>query len=67
MFLQGLTVIVGGTEEEAWRRDAEYDEHIDDEGTFALISGGIGVDLGVFDHERPIGERVHGNQGIVEG
>ena len=67
--LQGLTFVVGSTEEEAWRRDAEFDEYLSIDGMLAHMSGGMGLDLGFSDHDEPLtdlAERVPGVRSIVE-
>jgi long-chain alkane monooxygenase len=68
--LQGLTFVVGSTEEEAWRLDAEYDEHLSVDGMLAHMSGAMGLDLGFSEHDEPLSdlaERVPGVQSIVQG
>lgn len=45
----GATLIVGATDAEARERHASYAEHIDPEGTLALIAGWSGIDLARFD------------------
>jgi long-chain alkane monooxygenase len=68
--LQGLSFVVGSTEEEAWRRDAEFDECLSVDGMLAHMSGAMGLDLGVSDHDEPLtelAERVPGVRSIVEG
>jgi FMN-dependent oxidoreductase (nitrilotriacetate monooxygenase family) len=56
LFLQGLTFIVGSTEEEAWRKDAEVDEYLSMDGQLAHLSAAMGVDLGLFDINTPLVE-----------
>jgi long-chain alkane monooxygenase len=66
LFIQGLTFVVGSTEEEARRRSAETDEWLSDTGMLAHMSGTIGVDLGSIDLDRPIGDFVGDRvQGVV--
>ncbi len=68
--LQGLSFVVGSTEEEAWRRDAEFDEYLSIDGMLAHMSGAMGLDLGFSDHDEPLtelAERVPGVRSIVEG
>jgi len=55
-FFQALSVIVGGTEEEALRKQAEIDERASDEGYAAHMAGNIGVDLADIDLEAPLTE-----------
>jgi alkanesulfonate monooxygenase SsuD/methylene tetrahydromethanopterin reductase-like flavin-dependent oxidoreductase (luciferase family) len=66
LFIQGLTFVVGSTEEEAHRKSAEIDEWLSDTGMLAHMSGTIGVDLGSLDLDRPIGDFVGDRvQGVV--
>ncbi|MBO0767260.1 MAG: LLM class flavin-dependent oxidoreductase [Solirubrobacterales bacterium] len=68
--LQGLTFVVGSTEEEAWRRDAELDQYLSIDGMLAHMSGAMGLDLGFSEHDEPLtelAERVPGVQSIVQG
>ena len=53
-FFQGLSPVVGGTEAEAHRKEAEYLEQLSSEGSLAHLSGSIGVDLGSIDPDRPL-------------
>jgi alkanesulfonate monooxygenase SsuD/methylene tetrahydromethanopterin reductase-like flavin-dependent oxidoreductase (luciferase family) len=55
-FFQGLTLIVGSTEEEAKRKISEYEEYVSFDGFAAHMSGSIGVDLGAIDFDAPIGD-----------
>ena len=54
LFFQGLSPVVGGTEEEAKAKEAEYLEQFSTEGALAHMSGGIGVDLAAIDLDRPL-------------
>lgn len=68
LFYEGLSFIVGGTEEEAKRKAAEIDEFASDVGYAAHMSGSLGIDLSDIDVERPLGEiETNGMQGIVKG
>jgi len=68
LFYEGLSFIVGGTEEEAQRKAAEIDEFASDVGYAAHMSGSLGIDLSDIDVERPLGEiETNGMQGIVKG
>lgn len=53
-YFQTLSFIVGSTEAEAKRREAELDEHLDSEGTVAHFGGSIGIDLGLIGLDTPI-------------
>ena len=69
LFLQGLSFVVGSTEEEAWRRDAEVEEYLSVDGMLAHMSGGMGVDLGFAEHDEPLAdlaERVQGVRSIAQ-
>ncbi|GAA2786609.1 LLM class flavin-dependent oxidoreductase [Saccharopolyspora taberi] len=55
-FFQGLSFVIGSTEQEARRRSAELDEYIDDDTMVAHAAGSIGVDLGHYDLDTPVGE-----------
>jgi FMN-dependent oxidoreductase (nitrilotriacetate monooxygenase family) len=69
-FLPGLTFVVGSTEEEALRKEAEIDELLSVDGQLAHMAGGMGIDLGHADHDEPITEvakRVPGVRSIVDG
>ena len=67
LFLQGLSFVVGSTEEEARRKELEVDEFLSLDGMLAHASGGIGVDLGDISWDEPIGDvRVEGVRSILE-
>ena len=68
LFFQGLSFVVGGTEDEARRKAAELDQHVSPRGYAAHIGGGMGVDLSEIDPATPIGELEQYNaQGVVKG
>ncbi|ORI14789.1 LLM class flavin-dependent oxidoreductase [Rhodococcus sp. 1168] len=54
-FFQGLSFVIGSTEEEARRKAADIDEYIDLDTIIAHAAGGIGIDLGRYDLDTPIG------------
>ena len=57
MFFQGLSSVVGGTEEEARRKEADCGEQRQHRRLRSpTSSGGIGVDLAAIDPDQPIGE-----------
>jgi long-chain alkane monooxygenase len=65
-FFQGLSFVVGGTEEEALRKERELDEKIDDDGMVAHMGGAIGVDLGGLGIDDPLdAQSTEGVQGIL--
>ncbi|GAC69167.1 LLM class flavin-dependent oxidoreductase [Gordonia soli] len=55
-FFQGLHFVIGSTEEEARRKEAELEENIDLDGMIAHLSGAIGVDFGSHPIDTPLGE-----------
>jgi long-chain alkane monooxygenase len=68
LFFQGLSVIVGGTEEEARRKERQIDEFASDEGYAAHMAGNLGIDLSEIDLEAPLYELPTANvQGVVRG
>ncbi|GAA3672732.1 LLM class flavin-dependent oxidoreductase [Arthrobacter ginkgonis] len=63
----GLSFVIGSTEEEVRRKEAEYDEYLDPHAIIAHIGGGIGVDLGGLDLDTPLGElETEGARGVLE-
>ncbi|MCV7016085.1 LLM class flavin-dependent oxidoreductase [Mycolicibacterium madagascariense] len=68
-FFQGMSFVVGSTEDEARRRAAELDEFLSVDGLIAHRSGGIGIDFGGLDHDTPIGDLaadVQGTRSTIE-
>lgn len=66
IFFQGMTLIVGSTEEEARRKVADYDEYASLDGYAAHLAGSIGLDLAEIDFETPVGEiDTNGMKGFV--
>jgi long-chain alkane monooxygenase len=67
LFLQGLSFVVGSTEQEARRKEAEIDHYLSLDGMLAHMSGGIGIDLGNVAWDQPIRDvRVEGVRSILE-
>jgi len=67
IFLQGLWFVIGDSEVEARRREAELIDWVSVEGVLADLSGKLGVDLGDVDLDQPVSQlRVPGVQGIVD-
>ncbi|MBJ7288658.1 LLM class flavin-dependent oxidoreductase [Williamsia sp.] len=65
-FFQGLSFVIGSTEEEATRKAAELDEFIDPTTIIAHAAGGMGFDLGSYDLDTPIGEiEAEGNRSTL--
>ena len=54
LFVQGLTPVVGGTEAEAKAKEADLLGDFSVEGSLALMSGAVGVDLGAIDLDQPL-------------
>ncbi|SCX21866.1 NtaA/DmoA family FMN-dependent monooxygenase [Mycobacterium sp. UNC267MFSha1.1M11] len=67
-FFQGLHFVIGSTEEEAARLEAELEEAIDLDGMVAHLSGAVGVDFGGHDLDTPLGDigQTDGTRSIVE-
>ncbi|MGO9901662.1 MAG: LLM class flavin-dependent oxidoreductase [Solirubrobacteraceae bacterium] len=69
LFFQGLSFIVGGTEEEARRKAREIDEVASDRGYAAHMAGNLGTDPSVLALDTPI-EALAGEvtvQGLLRG
>ena len=56
LFFQHTNFIVGATEEEALKKDAEASEFIKDEANLIFYSSTLGTDLSKIDIDRPIGD-----------
>jgi FMN-dependent oxidoreductase (nitrilotriacetate monooxygenase family) len=56
LFFQGLSFIIGGTEEEARRKAREIDEIASERGYAAHMAGNLGTDPSVLDLSTPISE-----------
>ena len=54
LFFQGLSFVVGSTEAEAKRKEAELDEDIEAAAMLAHLGGAIGVDFGGYDLDAPL-------------
>jgi long-chain alkane monooxygenase len=68
-FVQGLSFVVGSTEEEARRKNEVVEEYMDLDAQLAHMSGAMNVDLGDADLDEPIAhlaDRVQGVQSVVE-
>lgn len=66
-FFPGLTFVIGSTEEEARRKEAELDAVIDWDAHIAHLSGGIGIDFGNHDLDAPLGViTTEGAQSLVD-
>jgi long-chain alkane monooxygenase len=66
-FIQGLSFVIGGTEEEARRKARDLDEYRSEDGLLVHISRDLGVDLGLLEADRPIDDlKIEGVQGLVK-
>lgn len=54
-FFQGLHFVIGSTEEEARRKEAELEDNIDLDAMIAHLSGAIGIDFGSHPLDTPLG------------
>jgi alkanesulfonate monooxygenase SsuD/methylene tetrahydromethanopterin reductase-like flavin-dependent oxidoreductase (luciferase family) len=52
LFIQGLSFVVGSTEEEAQRKSREIDEYVSLDGLAAHISRDMGIDFGQLDPDQ---------------
>jgi len=64
-FVQGLSPVVGGTEAEAKAKAADYREQLSVDGGLSHLSGGLGIDLGNIDPDRPLEEFI--SEGVLGG
>jgi len=60
LFFQGLTFVVGGTDEEARAKDASYREYLHEEAFAAQLSSAAGQDISVVDLNTPL-EKIRTN------
>jgi long-chain alkane monooxygenase len=68
LFFQGLSFVVGGTEEEAKRKAAELEQTASHRGYAAHMGGGMGVDLADIDLDTPVGEiEEYNSRGFLKG
>ena len=66
LFVQGLSFVVGGTEEEARRKARDLEADVSVDGLLAHISRDLGIDLGLLDPSRPVDElEIEGVQGVI--
>jgi hypothetical protein len=65
-FIQGMSFVVGSTEDEAKRKARDLDELASLDGLLAHISRDLGIDLGLLDPDRPVEElEIEGVQGYI--
>jgi long-chain alkane monooxygenase len=68
-FVQGLSFVVGSTEEETRRKEEEVEEYLDLDAQLAHMSGAMNIDLGHADLDEPVAHlagRVEGVRSLVE-
>jgi FMN-dependent oxidoreductase (nitrilotriacetate monooxygenase family) len=66
IFLQGVTPVVGSTEEEAQRKAKDIDDYVSTDGLLAHVSGAVGIDFGDLSPDTPLSQvQGPGQQGIV--
>jgi len=66
IFLQGVTPVVGSSEEEARRKAQEIDDYVSTDGLLAHVSGAVGIDFGDLSPDTPLSQvQGPGQQGIV--
>lgn len=66
-FYQGLSFVVGQTEEEAQQKANELEKYLDLEVVTAHLAGSMGIDLGGLDLDTPLGEiQTEGIQSVLE-
>ena len=68
-FLEGLSFIVGSTEEEARRKEAEIDGWMNFEAEAAMRSAATGLDLTKYDPDTPLVElldKAHGMRSVLQ-
>ncbi len=65
-FFQGLSFVIGSTEEEAARKDRELDAAIDDEAMIAHLGGAMGIELGTNQLDQPLSDvKTQGIQSVL--
>jgi FMN-dependent oxidoreductase (nitrilotriacetate monooxygenase family) len=55
-FFQGLSFVIGSTEAEALRKERELEEQIDLDAMISHLGGALGVDLGHYSPDTPLGD-----------
>lgn len=67
VFVQGLSFVIGSTEEEALRKSRELDEAIDLEAMVAHLSAALGVEFGPYPMDYPLTDvKTEGGQSLLE-
>ncbi|QRM57802.1 LLM class flavin-dependent oxidoreductase [Sinorhizobium sp. BG8] len=66
LFIQGMSFVVGGTEQEARLKARDIDQDVSANGLLAHLSRDLGIDLGLLDPDRPVEElEIEGVQGVI--
>jgi alkanesulfonate monooxygenase SsuD/methylene tetrahydromethanopterin reductase-like flavin-dependent oxidoreductase (luciferase family) len=66
-FFQGLSFVIGSTEDEVARRDRELDETIDEETMVAHLGGIMGIEIEGVEMDAPIGElETEGSKSLLD-
>ena len=67
LFFQGLSFVVGSTEEEAWRQSRAIDEYVSTDGLAAHVGRDLGIDFGLLDPNKPVADyQIEGLQGFTQ-
>ncbi len=67
LFFQGLSFVIGSTDDEACRKAREMDEWVNHEALSAHVGRDLGVDFGSLDPDKPVRELdVQGLQGFTK-
>jgi FMN-dependent oxidoreductase (nitrilotriacetate monooxygenase family) len=66
-FFQGLSFVVGSTEEEAARKDRELDEAIDAETMIAHLGGALDIELDAYSLDHPLADiQTDGSRSLLD-
>ena len=66
-FYQGLSFVIGETEEEARQKEIELEKKIDLDMMIAPLAGGIGIDLGGLSLDTPLAEiETEGTRSLID-
>ena len=67
LFIQGLSFVIGSTEEEVARKEHEFDEAIDIEAMVAHSGGAVGANVGTLPLDTPLSElKSEGSRSYLE-
>ncbi len=67
LFVQGLSFVVGSTEEEAWRKSRAIDDYVSTEGLAAHVGRDLGIDFGRLDPQKPVADyAIEGLRGFTQ-